>query len=155
MYQYWKIILVLLCLGSRLPAEESKMKPEIRAAFSFLLNEDPLAAEEQKQLAITLLKDFEEISDLLHDVERAGVGAASERAEKMIKRLEEGRGQLKIHGATFGWYLILEDQKFRALPLVIKVEDGSPAADAGLLPGDVIDRCEGRDLKSDDSRNRL
>jgi S1-C subfamily serine protease len=37
----------------------------------------------------------------------------------------------------------------------MEIQKESPAAKAGLLPGDVIDSCQGKPLQGESSRNQL
>jgi hypothetical protein len=74
----------------------------LTCAFRWLLKEQPLSPDEQKESAFTLVDDFEEVSDLLRQVEEAKVGLASDQAGEVLSSLQQAYRRSEIHGATFG-----------------------------------------------------
>lgn len=155
MTRYLSVFIFLACSVWLSAAQKPDTKENVRKAFRWLMKDQRLSRGDQKELAFTLIEDFPEVNELLGQVQKAGAGQASARAGDVLRSLQNERSQSEIHGATFGWYLVLDGQKFQTLPLVIQVREGSPAAKSGLLPGDVIDQCQGKNLKSASSRNQL
>lgn len=157
MTKHLKIAAVCCLLAGHAVAAEDPPK-EVRALSGALLAGKPLTTEQQKRLAVASVHHHGEIVQSLVLVKLGGSEEESARARRALKLLHDGeraRARSVFCGATVGWYLFFDQGSITSVPMVVKVEEGSEAARAGLQPGDVIDRCAGVALKSEGSRNKF
>jgi len=123
-----------------------------------LLKGKPLTPEKQKQLAIISFTHLDAVKEPLIIIKLTGTDKESAQAKKalnVIKRSELRQSQSSIRGMTISWYLLFHKGKLTSVPLITKVENGSPAEKAQILSGDVIESCAGIDLKGENSRNKF
>lgn len=66
--------------------------------------------------------------------------SSHETLQRIFEIRELGLGHLDP-GFELSWFIAWEDAKITTYPHVIEVTEDSPAAAAGLKPGDVIRRC--------------
>ena len=136
----------MLCKADAAPTSESVLEQ--------YLDGEPLDQPQLDILTSLLLGDEDSLRELLAQQK----DERKEPAETMIEVLEnvtDHSWTTEASGAGFGWYLLIRDKKFTSIPLVSIVEKGSAGEKAGLKVADVVDRCNGIELKNEDSRNRF
>ena len=114
----------------------------------------------EQQLAFAELEYLEpqKIKELI-------VLAKLEANEKRHKRLSTIYNELygKNHkmptassaGLEMGWYLVMIGDKVSTLPMVLKVQPNSAASQAGLIPGDVINKVSRFPMRGSETRNQF
>ncbi|MBK1831211.1 hypothetical protein JIN77_10770 [Verrucomicrobiaceae bacterium R5-34] len=157
----FQIVACVMVLSTQLlanPKSAPKQIPNVAKVASLLLAGKEFSASEQKLFALTSLKHAKELKEALVLAKFSGDDsqyASAKRALEKVKEIGESQSASAVHGATITWYLFFQKDKISSIPMIDRVQKGSPADRAGLLPGDVVDVCAGIRLASENSRNRF
>ena len=79
---------------------------------------------------------------------------SDETIRKIYERYELGVGKADF-GWRLGWFLDHDGKTLSSYPMILETDEGGPAHEAGLRPGNVIAAMDDVDLRGDDSRNQL
>lgn len=79
---------------------------------------------------------------------------SKETLRKIFSLYELGQGELYL-GFRSDWFVVFEDGKIQTYPLITWVDEESPAGKAGLLPGDVVRKCQDRHCGGAAAKNEL
>jgi len=137
---------MMLCVAETIPETQ-------KLIADFLDGKSP-KGDDVKALTALLLSPTADLKKLLQKQDGDHAGKATHALE-IIEGETAIMKKAEPVGIGVGWYLIYEKGETTAIPLVNRLEKGSPAAQAGLFFADVIESCNGVSLKGADARNRF
>lgn len=128
--------------------------PSDEELLNHLLGEEVIPEPIRPHLVKLITGDLEKLQKLLLSVEEP---ARKKRAAEILSRLKtETAPVVNPLGLYLGWYFFVDLPDFNTLALVWEVEPDSPAAKAGFIPEDAIEKCEGIPMNTGpDSRNQV
>jgi len=130
-----------------------EFSPEEDALMKRYLSGDRLAEGDAPKLVRLLVSDDEKLRALL---EKNSDGDHAERASKIYRSLGSehllGIDDSRI-GAAIGWYLSYEGGKVSSRPYITRALKDSATLRAGFKIADVIEKCNGIEMRMPQSRN--
>lgn len=149
-----------LILSASLSAWSFEATPDVSDSLKGFSSEDyserqnaveELTAASAKNLE-HVVKEIDRIARTTKDPEIRFL--ANKTLRSIYKRRVLGIGEAYF-GFELGWFIDHNGTDLSALPMVLEVAEGSPAEEAGFLPGDIINEMNGENCRDVNATNLL